>query len=162
LHIISPEDGTWEVCIEAGRIDILLRRQDPHTVIVIENKSNFAIDQTSQLYRYWYEYIYQPNQQDRSIDFLSEQTYSQEGVRRRYRIIYLSPARSKIPSEQALKKPYWLDKAMPEKIPIMVDHIFYGEFIVEWLENCKRDIPATNHRLRDYVDLYIGLWKPKT
>ena len=59
LGIQSPETGTWQVTAEVGRIDVLIERKEPQSIIVIENKSNWAPDQSNQLYRYWHQAIFQ-------------------------------------------------------------------------------------------------------
>lgn len=48
----------WIITAEEGRVDVLLRRQNPLGAVIIENKSNWAVDQPNQLYRYWYENIH--------------------------------------------------------------------------------------------------------
>jgi hypothetical protein len=90
LGIRIPEQGPWGVTIEAGRIDLLLKRQMPHSVIVIEKKSNYAADQESQLYRYWYQQIYLPNQGRRDLDFRKVDTYERAEINDRYKILYLA------------------------------------------------------------------------
>jgi hypothetical protein len=52
IDIPEPSRGKWFVTVEKGRIDILLRRLKPSSVVIIENKSNHATDQKHQLYRY--------------------------------------------------------------------------------------------------------------
>lgn len=61
LGISEPDSSTahdWAVTAEIGRVDVLIRRVHPHTVVVIENKSNYAVDQPNQLYRYWHQEIW--------------------------------------------------------------------------------------------------------
>ena len=54
-----PNQERWFVAVERGNIHILLKRVKPvHSVVVIENKSNYAIDQPNQLYRYWHQELY--------------------------------------------------------------------------------------------------------
>ena len=59
LGIENPSQGTWRVSVERGNIDILLKRNCPKSIIVIENKSNWAVDQNNQLYRYWHQEMYE-------------------------------------------------------------------------------------------------------
>ena len=73
LDIEVYENDNWIVTAEIGRIDILIKRENPHTVIVIENKSNYAIDQENQIYRYWYQEIYLPNK--KQLKPISEENY---------------------------------------------------------------------------------------
>jgi len=58
IGIKEPYKGTWKVTAEEGKIDLLLKRYSPFSIVVIENKSNWACDQQNQLYRYWYNEIY--------------------------------------------------------------------------------------------------------
>lgn len=57
------DNENWTVTAEKGRVDILLKRTHPHSVIIIENKSNYANDQENQLYRYWHQEIYKTIQE---------------------------------------------------------------------------------------------------
>ena len=58
MGIKEPSQGDWKVTAEEGRIDLLLKRKEPLSIVVIENKSNRATDQPNQLYRYWNEKIF--------------------------------------------------------------------------------------------------------
>lgn len=58
--IEDPQEGTWYATAETGRVDVMLKRTNPYSVIIVENKSNWAGDQSNQLYRYWYENMYAP------------------------------------------------------------------------------------------------------
>ena len=58
LGMASPGTGVWRVATEENRVDLLLSRSIPFGMVVIENKSNWAVDQPNQLYRYWYRTIY--------------------------------------------------------------------------------------------------------
>lgn len=49
--IEDPQEGTWYATAETGRVDVMLKCTNPHSVIIIENKSNWAGDQNNQLYR---------------------------------------------------------------------------------------------------------------
>jgi hypothetical protein len=59
LGIESPTGENWQISVEKRNVDILLRRNHPKSIIIIENKSNWAIDQSNQLYRYWHQEMYE-------------------------------------------------------------------------------------------------------
>lgn len=157
LEIINPESGNWKITAEIGRIDVLLvRERDPHSVIVIENKSNNAVDQNNQLYRYWYQEIYVPN---KNIAFAKKETYEDAIIKSRYKIIYLPPDDSKMPQEFSLKKPdYLTDSILPDEIPIKYEHRTFKKFICEWLGESIEKIEPENYRLKIYLNQYIELW----
>jgi len=143
----------WVVTAEKGRIDILLKRVQPHSVVVIENKSNYAIDQENQIYRYWYQEIYSTicnrNLPDNFIlnppgDF--------------YQLIYLSPSPEKIINEISISKPLDWEKELPEKVPMQIKQVYYPELIVEWLQRSFDFIPQNNYRLKEFIIQYIDLW----
>jgi hypothetical protein len=156
LDIEIAEKDNWIVTAEKGRIDLLLKRTFPHTVIIIENKSNFAIDQEHQLYRYWYQEIYIPNK-----DRHGEKTDEVTSNNNLYQIIYLTPVRWKKPDENSITKPMGYDKSLPDKIPITPKIWVFNENIVEWLSNSINELHSDNHRLREYLIQYIELWKFK-
>jgi len=160
LGVRTPDQGPWAVTIEGARIDLLLKRQNPHSVIVIENKSNYAADRESQLYRYWYQQIYLPNQGRKDLDFRKVDTYERAEINDRYKILYLAPDAQKKPAEHSLRRPGHLaDVSFPEQMPIACTHLTYDDFIVKWLKACLQDLPSTNLRLREYVRMYIDYWK---
>jgi hypothetical protein len=151
LGIACPEKGHWSVTAEQGRIDILLKRRCPHSVVVIENKSNLANDQPNQLYRYWYREIYCP-QRHQGI-------YYSAGHPEYYQIVYLTPAYWKIPSSYSLEKPDGLAEDLPDKLPIEPTVWQFNKHIVEWLEEVLLQMSKNNHRLKEYVEQYIEYWK---
>lgn len=153
LKIEVFENDNWIVTAETGRIDILLRRQYPHTVVVIENKSNYAIDQEHQLYRYWFQEIYLPNLKkfgDKTIDKTSNNS--------NYQIIYLTPADWKLPSDNSMKRPNGYDTTLPETIPIEPKVWLFNKQIIQWLNDVIPQLHQDNHRLREYLKQYIELW----
>lgn len=163
LRLLHIKDSTplaahqWVVTAEIGRIDVLLRRAHPHSVIIIENKSNFAVDQPNQLYRYWYQEIYQKQlQQHRPVEELSRPPADQ------YRLLYLAPADWKVWEEQSLHKPTeWKEWGahLPERVPIQPEQYLFRNLIVPWLENALLRLPATNHRLREFTLQYLQFWQ---
>lgn len=151
IEIESPETKNWAVTAEEGRVDIMLKRKHPHSIIIIENKSNWAGDQPNQLYRYWHENIYTALK-DRPIDYAQQNKV-------RYRVIYLPPNDSKQPEGNSLERPAYLDEQLPLKLPMDVELRTFSGFVVQWLELCIPEIPDSNYRLREYVKQYIELWK---
>jgi len=146
------ESDHWIITVEKGRVDVLLKRIDPPSVIIIENKSNNAGDQENQLYRYWYKEIYEPNcHRNDVIEYTSKNP--------NYRIIYLVPNDWKTPSENSLIKPKGegYGKSAPEKIPMTPLLWNYKKEIVCWLSTSLLEIPKRNYRLKEYVKQYIDL-----
>jgi hypothetical protein len=157
LKILNIDDyketDNWIVTAETGRIDILIKRQNPHTVIVIENKSNFAIDQENQLYRYWHQEIYLPN-----LKQFGSKTVEKITNNKNYRVIYLTPADWKIPSNHTQLKPIGYNKDLPSTMPIVPEIWVFNNQIVEWLSHSLNQLNKENHRLREYIKQYIELW----
>ena len=150
LDIEKPEEGTWYVSAEQGRIDILLKRNEPFSVIIIENKSNWASDKLNQLYRYWYQEIYCTTK-EKEKEFYTENKC-------KYQIIYLSPNENKKYEIQSMTKPKeWTERYLPEKVPMEIKIIYFNTDIQKWLENCKKLLPETNHRIREYITQYQSL-----
>ncbi|MDZ4809265.1 MAG: PD-(D/E)XK nuclease family protein [Bacteroidota bacterium] len=156
IGIETTENDLWVVTSESRRIDILIKRKYPHSVVIIENKSNYAGDQENQLYRYWFQEMFQPND-DKACDYtLKNKKY--------YKIVYLSPNDKKIPDTNSLMRPNWewLSKKYPE-LPCKlkdsdIQKINFNTHIVEWLQSCLIHLKE-NHRLREYIMQYIELWK---
>jgi hypothetical protein len=147
LEVENPAAGTWFVTAEEGRIDILLKRNNPHSVIIIENKSNWATDQPNQLYRYWYQEIFNST---KNIDY---KFYIEN--KNKYQIIYLPPNEYKNYEEQSITKPKeWSEKNLPNKIPMDIKILYFNKEIQIWLENCKMQLPEKNYRIREYITQY--------
>jgi hypothetical protein len=147
------DDENWIVSAEKGRIDILLKRMNPHAVVVIENKSNYAPDQQNQLYRYWYQQVYTPiieRHLPNEFKFAPPESF--------YQIIYLSPHDTKTPATDTLNRPENWESHLPEIVPMKIKNIFYSEFICNWLEECLPQLPVNNSRLKEYVKQYIEYW----
>lgn len=149
LGIDQPHMGNWRVTAEQGRIDLLLKRNNPHSVIIIENKSNWATDQHNQLYRYWYDQIYC------SIKKADEEFYVIN--KNKYQIIYLAPNINKRVEEQSLLKPKeWLDTNLPNKIPLTPTTLTFDGLIQDWLLECELELKEEN-RVRQYIAQYREL-----
>jgi hypothetical protein len=160
LGIAEPDKGTatdWVVTAEMGRIDVLLQRAHPLTVVVIENKSNYAVDQPNQLYRYWHQEIFQKQvAQHRPAAEIARPPRSH------YRLIYLSPASWKQPEAQSLHKPdawaIW-GAHLPAVVPMETEQHLFQNFVVQWLEKAIMLLPPGNHRLREFTLQYIQFWQ---
>ncbi|ATA93257.1 hypothetical protein CGC54_02330 [Capnocytophaga canimorsus] len=151
LNIEQPEKGTWEISAEKGRVDILLKRNFPQSVIVIENKSNWAVNQWNQLYRYWYQEIFSKTKQTEKTFYLENKNC--------YMVVYLAPTSKKEPTEQTLTKPEDFPSDLPKKIPMEITLKTFYDDIYQWLENCKSKIPTHNQRVIQYVNQYQELCK---
>jgi hypothetical protein len=150
LEIESPDEGEWEVTAEVGRIDVLLKRNYPPSIIVIENKSNWAGDQKNQLYRYWCQAIYQ-NTKDCSKDFYEKNAS-------KYKIIYLVPNEGKHYENHSILKPQENSElnynGLPETVPMDITILKYNKDINEWLNLCLKVLSQNNHRIREYIKQY--------
>ena len=83
INIAVIEDSIWTVSAEKNNIDILLKCENPvKSTIIIENKSNWAVDQKNQLYRYWYREIF---------NSLKSYQNPKDVLNENERIIYLAP-----------------------------------------------------------------------
>ncbi len=153
LKIDEPEKGDWKITAETGRIDILLKRDNPASVIIVENKSNRAIDQQNQLYRYWYKEIYLKT---KKVD-----TSFYEKNRNRYRVIYMPPDLFKYPDIHSVRKPQdenWSKLIeLPDKMPVEYEIRPFNVFVVQWLNKCLDIIPKTNHRMIEFLKQYFEI-----
>ena len=160
LQIDKPQSGYWKITAEIGRIDILLVRDNPLSVIIIENKSNNAKDQDYQLYRYWYQEIYLKTKDPK---FKLKETYYNLEVKNNYKIIYLTPNNYKEPSIISLKKPHWdsFKNFDVDELPMPYEIKTFDKFICPWLNRVllSEKLNKNNFRLREYLNQYIELWK---
>lgn len=154
LNIEKPEVGQWFSGAELDRVDVRLVRQEPHSVVIIENKSNWAGDQPNQLYRYWYSNIH------RCTEDCLPSYYENNG---RYRIIYLVPKDIKQLSEQSLLKPlrnWFYDlsddeyESLPDKLPIAPIVWSFDVQIDQWLQRCEELLNVKNTPLRNFIKQY--------
>lgn len=151
LGIEIHQNENWIVTSEIGRIDILIKRKFPHAAIVIENKSNYAVDQENQLYRYWYQEIILPNNyREDPIKFTTNNP--------NYQIIYLTPTINKTPIASSLSQPMDFDSSLPKEIPIVPTIWTFNDHIRKWLTKSIEKLPSENHRMREYIKQYIELW----
>lgn len=159
LGVLLPaaEEDEWVVTAEKGHVDIMLRRDQPHSIILVENKSNNADDQPNQLYRYWHEMIFLPNRhKENPIQFISDHSDC-------YKIIYLAANGFKQFSLDSVTKPKNLPKNLnSDKLPELLEKIDKWSFskdIVDWLEDSCKKLDKENHRLREFITQYLEFWK---
>lgn len=145
LGFTNYEEGKWNVTIEKQKIDILIERKYPHSVIIIENKSNNATDQPNQIYRYWHRAIFKINKEISNDN-------------NRYKIIYLVSNDGKLHSENSITKPACFSKDLPEKVPLNIKTWNFNNQIISWLNECLLDVPDENYRLKEYIKQYIEYW----
>jgi hypothetical protein len=152
IGVPDPAKGKWVVTVEKGRIDILLCRLKPSSVVIIENKSNNANDQPNQLYRYWHQKIYTPYPK---LDYQSDNT------KRSFQIVYLPPDSCKKLDEDSLNRPRELAYVMPlhERIPIKPHVLPFQDLMKNWLAGSAGKIAATNFRLTAFLKFYSELWE---
>lgn len=136
----------WTVHREDGNIDLLLTRTKPLAVVIIENKSNWAVDQPNQLYRYWYYAIYSRTQETCRLFYEQKKAY--------FRMVYLAPNEGKVPSAQTKERPAYLPKELPQTLPMDVDVRTFNDFICKWFEDCIKALPQTNHAMREFLRQY--------
>lgn len=148
LGIAYSQNDNWQVTNEKDRIDILLKREYPHSIIIIENKSNWAVDQPNQLYRYWLDQIYYFNP---NID------YSNKEYLNSYRIIYLTPNESKKLENQSITKPSNITTdILPSIIPMQIESWSFNNELVEIAESGIKKLNHTNTNLITYLKMYIS------
>lgn len=155
LEIPEPERGHWNISVEKGRIDLLLKRDNPRSVVIIENKSNDADDQQHQLYRYWHKAIHEPHQ-------IALEDYSKDEVRENFKIIYLPSGEHKTPEDQSLRCPREWKRAhpdLPERLPLGYELKTFNQDIVGWLDDLMSLVEPRNIRLRTYLAFYQELCK---
>jgi len=150
IGIPEPSAGKWVITVEQGRIDILLRRETPCSVVIIENKSNGAIDQKNQLYRYWHRFIH------------PQITGAANSKKQFFKVVYLTPTLSKEPVGDSLSRPQELDSTpnLPQRVPIELVCILTLERLVKnWLADANVNISQMNSRLATFLQFYAELWE---
>lgn len=138
----------WIITAEEGRVDVLLRRQNPLGAVIIENKSNWAVDQPNQLYRY--ENIHKCEED-------CKESYYKEHPE--YKIVYLVPDEVKHISANSILRPVDYPEYMPEELPMELKVMTFHEDIPEWLGECMGKLPAENTPLRNLIAQYIEYCK---
>lgn len=150
LGIKDYQKGKWYIAPEENKIDILLKRREYRNVIIVENKSNNAIDQPNQLYRYWYYDIFLPYK-----NLFVEKVFSGH-LPENFRIVYLVSNYWKDPADYSLTKPKELfDDDAPQAIPKdWITKIYYHHQIRTLIESALQIISPQNYRLKEYLDQY--------
>jgi hypothetical protein len=150
LGVYKPLQGDWTVTIGVRHIDILIRRKEPQSVIIIENKANNAEDQHGQLYRYWFQEIYR---QYPDLDYDDPETWE------RFKIIYAPSLSISQPSDDSVNRPSDLVGAPKnfDKLPLHVDCRCFKLHFAPWLERLAGEVASL--RLRVFLKLYAEIWR---
>jgi len=147
LGVDRQPDEKWIVTAELGRIDILLRRSNPLAIIIIENKSNRAVDQPNQLYRYWHNEIHLWRQREPRVT-----------LDHNFHILYLTPDEWKVPNLNSLQKPIsGYDSDLPNQIP--EPRIMILNDLLALFSNKISISNPSNHRLIEHINQYREYWK---
>lgn len=145
LNIEFIENEKWNIAAEKENIDILLTSK--RSTIIIENKSNWAIDQENQLYRYWYRKI-----------FDKYKNYSDESILGEFdRIVYLAPHVNKKIDSISLRKPDEINCDVKMLNEEDITCLYFNSDILNWLNRCLEKIESLKIKL--LVQDYIGFWK---
>lgn len=149
IDIEEPARGTWRVTIEARRVDILLVREEPFSVVIVENKARGAVDQPSQLYRYWFNEIFNK---------APKLDYADAAVKRRFKIIYAPAGEFIQVAPSSLRRPADLAPYAPEHelLPLTPTYHGFRPSIAPWLQTMAGRV--TNPRLQTFINLYAEIW----
>lgn len=152
LEIKNTDDANWTVTAEKNNIDILLKCSHPvKSTIIIENKSNWAIDQNNQLYRYWFNEIYDGNTE-------CEYENAEDVLGVNDRIIYLAPNPYKTYDAKSIVRPENNSCKLAALYPKNITHLYFYSHINEWLINCK-NINGLPIRIKYFIDDYLQFWQ---
>lgn len=151
LDVPNPDQGDWQVSVEEGRVDVMIWRREPNSVILIENKARGAVDQQNQLYRYWHENIYW---------WKPDLDYESPEVRANYKLIYMPADDSKWPEKHSVSRPDYLKDINPryKQVPIKCQRLLFAEFGELLRSKALPAVPETNHRLLSFLSFYIEIW----
>ncbi len=148
IEFQSAEDRCWTVSAEKNNVDILIQSNFPDKIsVVIENKCYDAVDQANQLYRYWYNsiYDYQKEKPDAHLDL------------RKNRVVYLPKGDWKSYDINSVRKP---EASMPEmNLDVITNWTIQNE-IDEWLSACIRNTKA--FRIKKFIEDYQTFWRETT
>ena len=158
IGIPDPDQGDWQISVETGRVDILLWRESPASMIIIENKVKDAVDQPNQIYRYWHHQMYLWK-----VNLWNVERCLDEQTKRSFRLIYMPADGSKQPADHSLQRPKeWSEEVNKHPVvPLECKPISLREVMKRWREVLIQNdnVPKTNHRLRVFFDLYEEIWK---
>jgi len=147
-NYVYGNNERWIVTIEKNRFDIGIRNKNNTKIIIIENKSNWAIDQKNQLYRYWFDGIYKP-----------QYRLSKYNIPHMAKIIYLSPSFEKQYDIQSISRPIKFDKNLPSTVPEnIIKIVYYQEEISKWLDKCMELVKNTSS-MYFYISNYKDFWR---
>lgn len=145
IGIDIQKNEEWLVTAEKGRVDVMLKRFHPRSVIVIENKSNWAGDQPNQLYRYWYQ----------NIHIVEEDCHSEYyDSHPEFKVVYLIPNENKILNDDSMKRPSDYPEDLPSELPIKPVIFKFDDDISKWLLECIKALPEENTPLKNLLSQY--------
>lgn len=152
IDVSDAEQGDWRIEIEKDCVDILLTRNDPPSVIIIENKANGAVDQKSQLFRYWYQKIHT------RFDGVD---YTSASAQNRFKVVYAPIQAFAHPEEHSTQRPPEIspDLCAFDTMPLTLVVKSFEKDIGPWLAIESRKI--ANERLRNFLEIYSEVWTPK-
>ena len=145
IGVDIQDSDEWVTTAEIGRVDVMLKRFHPHSVVIIENKSNWAGDQPNQLYRYWFENIH------RSKEDCRPEYYDDHPE---YKIIYLVPNKDKLLSDNSMERPVDYPEDLPHILPIKPYMFPFDKEISDWLMECMESLPKENTPLINLIYQY--------
>lgn len=140
----------WVVTAETGRVDVMLKRFFPRSVVIIENKSNWAGDQPNQLYRYWYQNIHQSEEDCNPEYYINHPEF---------KIVYLVPSKDKILSDNSMERPIDYPVNLPDVLPITPYIFSFNEEVSDWFVECINALPEENTPLINLITQYIDYCK---
>jgi len=147
---IEPLGGQWTVTVPSEQVDILLRRRNPASVVIVENKVHNAQDQDGQLYRYWFHQIHSHH---------PELCYEDRETARHFRVVYLPPGGFASPVERSVTRPQGPDyQSCPrERLPSQIlDCRSFRTDVTGWLKTF--DQHELSPRLKTFLNLYAEIW----
>lgn len=150
IGVVIQKDDEWVSTAETGRVDVMLKRFFPRSIVIIENKSNWAGDQPNQLYRYWYQNIHQC-EEDCNPEYYK--------IHSEYKIVYLVPSKDKILSDNSMERPADYPEDLPDRLPITPIVFSFEEEISDWLMECISSLPKENTPLINLISQYIDYCK---
>jgi hypothetical protein len=148
LDVPEPGAGAWRLTVEEDRVDLMLARDAPQSVVLIENKANDAEDQPNQLYRYWHRQIHRRYP---ALDYAADDT------RRSFRVIYLSSDGNELPQPQSLERPADCAGGY-SRLPLQCETLGLDKLMGLLKDEADRRVPETNTRLTTFLVMYSESW----